>query len=143
MRTPPPLLLACGLNGAWRVALAGVVGASAATFALWLAAQAGAPRAPAALLAIGAAAGAWRWLPRAASALAWDGRQWHLRDPAGPVGDLALMLDLGRWLLLCHRAPAGPAAWLPLTLPADAAAAARIRATLWQARPAAQRPGKG
>ena len=135
MRAPPPVEFRSALDGAWRVALALLVGAAVAVPLAWglpyLAAHGGslAPNAGvealgrpsvqgglALLLAAVATAAFWLAGARAARSertLRWDGEDWVLAgDAAGRTarrGDAALMLDLGDWMLVRFTTPrSGP-----------------------------------
>jgi hypothetical protein len=57
---------------------------------------------------------AWRCAPHDRGRLAWDGARWLLD---GQPGQLQVMLDLGRWMLLAFRAADAPGRprWLPVS----------------------------
>jgi len=146
MRAPPPVEFGSASSGGWRVALSLLVGASAGVPSAWalpyLAAGGSASGLVAPGLAAAAAAAFWRAWPRLCGdprTLRWDGQDWVLAQPGVPDrrGDAALMLDLGRWMLVRFRpADAGrrAAAWLPLTAGADAGRWAALRGALWNWR---------
>jgi len=160
MRAPPPVELRGALAPAWRGALSLLVGSAGAVALAWawprlLGERASlesthwlaAPQAQAGLAVCAgllAAFGCWRSLRAAAVSertLRWDGQDWSLcsdhpaRQERG--GAVALMLDLGPWLLLRFTpryATDGRAAWLALAMPADRARWAALRAAVWNWR---------
>ena len=166
MRAPPPVDYPSALAGTWRTLLSLAVGASLASLVAWvlpyLAAHWGS-RHPDALvdllsdpvveaglaLALGAGVAFCFWLARQRDAasertLRWDGQHWVLLDPdAGQPelrGDVALMHDLGPWMLVRFLPTAagvgglGGGLWLPLTLAGDLARWAALRGALWNWR---------
>jgi hypothetical protein len=166
MRAPPPVEYPSALGRAWRTLLSLLVGASLASLVAWILPYVAAhwgSRQPDPLLgaladpvveaqlALAAAAViaacAWlAWKSAAASELTlrWDGQDWVLAgDPDDRLdqrGDVALMLDLGPWMLVrflpyaASGAGFGAGAWLPLTLAGDLARWAALRGALWNWR---------
>jgi hypothetical protein len=159
MRAPPPVEYRSTPGRAWRGALSLLVGAAVAVPIAWalpyVASQAGS-REPGVVLAalaqpalqatlalgFGLAAGAafWLWHRRAPGGehtLRWDGQDWVLAgDRLDRRGDVALMLDLGPWMLVRFLpfGGGGSSAWLPLTLGRDVARWAALRGALWNWR---------
>jgi len=84
-----------------------------------------------------------RALSAPALRLGWDGGAWRLCPPGGegPSGQVALMLDLGRWMLVrftpesAGRQAWRGAAWLPLSRRDAAAAWPALRVALHAAQP--------
>jgi hypothetical protein len=91
---------------------------AAAAFAAWLVLMLGEidPRAAAAVAAALALPPAW-WLTRPQPALLnWDGARW---TADGEPGEVDVMLDFGRWMLLrfrpsAHGGTGGRVRWLPV-----------------------------
>jgi hypothetical protein len=109
--------------GAWRVGVGLLAGLGTLTVVAWLGGRE--PPAERALLIGGLLAALGLVLLGislarvAPTTLRWDGIAWHLGSPSGKplVGELAVMIDLGAWMLLRFRPEArGPvrAAWLPV-----------------------------
>jgi hypothetical protein len=125
MRVAPPVQALSCSGGRWRPFQQVLVALSLAVAVAWAGAQLGAEGAvlAGAALALGLAAawGAGRWLVTPSRWLAWDGASWQLQ-PEGQTGQVALMIDLGDWMLV--RFSPG-AHWLPLSR--------RDAATDWQA----------
>jgi hypothetical protein len=118
MRAPPSVAVDLPGSRRWAVAvvLLGALAAGAVCAAVlphfgWDSAFTGA--AVGAAAGIGAAA-ARRWAPHDRGRLCWDGAQWQFD---GQPGELQVMLDLGRWMLLAFRAAAQPRRryWLPVS----------------------------
>jgi hypothetical protein len=111
-----------------------------------------APVLPSLLLAAVAALIARRVLVAPARLFAWDGSVWRLGPPQGQLGgdgqtgQVALMLDLGPWMLLRFRpaAAAGTrwprASWIALARSDGAAAWPALRVALHAAQP--DQPGQ-
>ena len=120
MRQPPPVAVTCSGGGCWRVAQAALLAAAAAAATAWAWLQLRGPLLPAGLAAVAVAllAGVARWrsTPPRALQLRWDGQAWSVD---GQPGDVDVMLDLQRWMLLRYRPRLGRTRWLPL---GDAAA---------------------
>ena len=109
MRPAPPLALQCSPSRAWRLSCTAVGTASGLALAAWVAGHLEWPLAAllaalAATAAGGAALGRFVAGPRVGAHLAWDGQRWWVD---GVPGDLQLMLDLDRWLLLLRHRPHG------------------------------------
>ncbi len=135
MRAAPPLSVRCHGGWPWRALRVGLPTLAAAVVALWLGqwleqsdealrlnaslmplwGTYGLAVAPVVVaLAAGAlaAALAWPMTRPQPTELAWDGQHWRV---GGPAGRLAVMIDLGPWLLLRwwpEPGAAGPARWL-------------------------------
>ena len=127
MRASPPVDVALTRFGVWRAAMALVGTASAAsTLAWWLSHEAPARAAVAApsLITLAVTMVLTAWLMRMPPLhLCWDGVAWHLASTApgalpAVTGDIAVVADLGAWMLLRFDASAGqarpPARWLAL-----------------------------
>jgi len=157
MRAPPPVEFTSTSSRAGRAALAAFVGLVAAVLVAWALPHAVAqwgdpPRASALLqggmvLAVAIMTTGAFWLERRRSdvgerTLRWDGQDWILvaADGMPRRGDATLMLDLGPWMLVRFQpaapAGAGAAAWLGLTIGADASRWAALRGALWNWRAA-------
>jgi len=154
------------LSRTWRSLLSLLVGASLASLVAWALPYVGAHEAAgqlgavfgmladpvveaALVLAVGGVACVFVWLTRKSGVtsertLRWDGQDWVLADRSGCLpdqrGDVALMLDLGPWMLVRFM-PDGArglglraGTWLPLTLAGDAARWAALRGALWNWR---------
>jgi hypothetical protein len=105
MRPAPALAVHCAPSRAWRIACAALGAAAAAALSAWacghLESSAGVTGlAAAAASALGAAFGLRVAGPRVATELRWDGARWHV---GGVAGEVQLMLDFGRWLLLMRQ----------------------------------------
>jgi hypothetical protein len=125
MRVAPPVQASSCGAGPWRLFQQALVALSTAVATGWAGAQLGVEGAAltGVVLAIGLAVAWWagrRWVTPSRR-LAWDGAAWQLQ-PEGLTGQVALMIDLGDWMLL--RFSPG-ARWLPLSR--------RDAATDWQA----------
>ncbi len=83
--------------------------------------------------AAGAALIAWRRGRPRPRVLQWDGSRWCLD---GVEGQVAVMWDLGGWLLLRHRPAAGATSWLPLPAAEVGAGWHGLRAALFAGRAA-------
>lgn len=147
MRAAPPLALRCAPSRAWRAAAVLIGAAAGAAFAAWLAGHLElALPAAAVSIACGVAAGCAAGLAGAGPArpvdVAWDGQRWQVD---GAAGDLQVMLDLDRWLLLLRHHPvAGGGAgvgggnrWLAISFPRGAEAHRALRAALYSSPPEA------
>lgn len=107
---PPPLALQCAPSRAWRNAGASLCAAALAALALWAAGHLGLTAFAAGVGAAAAAAGgAILGLhlagPMRTALIRWDGQGWEVD---GVCGDLQVMLDLGRGLLLLRLLPIDP-----------------------------------
>ena len=105
----------CDGSLAWRLLHVVLAAAAAASLTAWavLHGDAGAPAAGASSAAAALLAGvcAWYTTRSAPAGLGWDGQRWTLD---GVHGQVDVMIDLGPWMLLRYRPPAGAARWLPL-----------------------------
>ena len=126
MRPSPSFQVALRRFGIWRGVVAALAALGCVAMFMWLLGRD--PRVPleAASVALGALAtvGLAVSLGRVDAAdLRWDGRCWHLNQPAAPQGEpvpgnLQVAMDLGPWMLLRFMAiaPASGArvVWLPV-----------------------------
>jgi hypothetical protein len=146
MRVAPPVqALSCSAGPWWSIQLALYASSAAVAFG-WTAATLWEPGAGA--LAAGLLAGLVGWwiarraLPVHSTPLAWDGTTWQLQPPSADArcGQVALMLDLGDWMLV-RFSPAGAGrladVWLPLSRRDTAAAWPALRVALHAPQPAA------
>lgn len=133
MRAAPPVQMACGRGGRWRHAVGVLAATAALALGLWVTGWLG--RSPGVvglvvvLAVVAGVAVSWQlgglddpgWL-------IWDGRAWTLQ---GQPGQVAVMIDLGSWLLLRFRVQ-GDAGWrwLPLHVRDCGAPAHLCRAAL-------------
>ena len=133
MRGAPPVQMACGRDARWHAAECGVAALAAACLGYGLSRQLnltpGLPLPAAAALALAAPVAWWRWVDRRPrSMLVWDGTAWSLD---GKPGDVELMADLGRWMLLRFSDHEGARPWwLPMDLRRFGAAAHLCRAVI-------------
>jgi hypothetical protein len=171
MRAPSPVEYVGAHCRAWQGVLSLLVGASVAVPVAWgwpylvewaghvsafpvLATLANTAIQGAFAVSIGFAACAAFWSSRRSTAasgharersLRWDGQDWVLPGRAGSRldqrGDVALVLDLGPWMLVHfvpradESTPSGArGTWLPLTLSSDGARWASLRDALWNWR---------
>jgi hypothetical protein len=119
MRSAPAVSVVCAGGRPWRALHALPVGAAAAALVAWALAALELPTWPAIVVGALAAAAVWRFMPQSLHRLEWDGQRWHAD---GTPGRLAVMLDLGSWLLLRLQPDADPTAvprpsgtlWLPV-----------------------------
>ena len=133
MRAAPPVQMACGRDGRWRYAVGVLVAATAVGLGHWASGWLG--RSPevlvvATLLAAMAGVGvAWGLGGMADPGwLVWDGRAWALQ---GQPGQVAVMIDLGSWMLLRFRTQGSTGwRWLPLSVRTCGAPAHLCRAAL-------------
>jgi hypothetical protein len=133
MRAAPPVQMACGRGGRWRHA----VGVLAATAALglgfwaigWLGRSPEALQVVLLLAVVSGVAVTWQLGSLAdPGLLVWDGRSWSLQ---GQPGQVAVMIDLGTWLLLRFQGQGEPGSrWLPLDVRDCGAPAHLCRAAL-------------
>jgi len=129
MRAAPPVSAHCNAGAFWPAVHGGLAALSSSVLAFWGCAMlewSGAG-AVALALAVGLGCGAVAALatPRREVALSWDGEVWRAD---GRVGELEVMLDLGRRMLLRLRTPGeGLPRWLA------AASAATEGAQAWHA----------
>jgi hypothetical protein len=104
--------VSCSGGGRWRAAQVLLAALAAATFAAWVALLLDQFAPPAALAAGGVAAAlAWRLSRPRPVLLRWDGQRWTVD---GTPAEVAVMLDLGNWLLLRCRPEGGRPRWLPV-----------------------------
>jgi hypothetical protein len=99
---------------AWRVLQAVLPTLAAGVFAYWLLRLFDSASWPAAALAGAAGLLAWRGTAGQGAMLVWDGQHW---TADGVPGQLAVMMDLGPWMLL-HLRPdaAGSSRWLAVAV---------------------------
>jgi len=147
MRVAPAVQAPSRSAGAWLHIQLALYALSAAVATWWVGAQllgASAWLASGSLLCgLAAALAARLALPATAWRLSWVGGSWRLQAPDREelVGRVAVMLDLGAWMLV--RFAAQPAArygrgavWLPLSRNADATAWPALRVALYAPQPA-------
>jgi hypothetical protein len=131
VRNAPPVSVCCA-GTVWIHVQAALNALAAAVAGTWLAQHAGVSGLPLALLAGAEAAAVFAltlWAGRGpVRRLAWDGNAWTLD---GDEVDAAVMLDLGRWLLLRLRRAAGGSDWLAVTASECGAAFHGLRAALY------------
>jgi hypothetical protein len=143
MRAAPPVQMACDDDGLWQAFGRSLAALAMATAVAWIAAHAGqSPLVTGLAAAVGAASALLATANPGRLArprqLRWDGRSWAL-DGAG--GQVAVMLDLGGWLLLRFDADSASAPhWLPLD-PAACGAPAQLARAAVHAHAGARRPG--
>ena len=101
MHPAPPVRVTLGRSAAWIASTAMLGGASAASLVAWLLMPDGTLAAGWGALAAGlfgaSAAGVQAWRGQTPAVLSWDGSGWRW---AGSEGDLRVMIDLDRWMLL-------------------------------------------
>ena len=131
MRGAPPVQVACGQDARWHWFIRGLHGLAAASLAWWLATLSGL-RLPLLGVVIGLAAMLALLMPPAkpqsgaAPSLTWDGQQWLWQ---GEPADVAVMVDLDRWLLLRVATGLG-GHWVPLSFAAGDPVGPLFRAAL-------------
>ena len=121
MRGAPPVQLACGPDAPWRWFGQALVAVALGTVAGWAALLREADAA-ALWLAVAAAGGlGWTFVAalsarfaasEAHPVLAWDGQRWTFQ---GRPGEVSVMLDFNRWVLLRVRSSTGHR-WVAITL---------------------------
>lgn len=116
----PGFVIELGTDRSWRRLVRGTHALALAALAAWLVAhgRAGSLGLAHALAAVAVllpvvAAGTRRQPPPARLQAGSTPGTWRL--DGGPDGRVDVAVDLGDWMLLRHRAPAGRAAWLPLS----------------------------
>jgi hypothetical protein len=128
VRSAPAVSVRCTGGPAWHLAQALLPAVAAAALAAWMLGHAGVTLAPAGLIGLAVAAVAWRLTPRRAVQLAWDGQTW---SADGQPVRLAVMLDIGGWLLLRLQPGRGPHAWQPLSAAEAGPALHALRCALY------------
>ena len=147
MRAAPPLELNVTCYGAWRIGLALLVATAWAALAAWWWSMPE-PRQGwiDAIAALGAVAPLWAAVSLrnpGPLAIGWDRERWQLDrgDPATQVGDLAVAIDLGRWMLLRFTPDVGQSgrrtAWIPVQRRGHEAQWHALRCALFAPRPPA------
>ena len=153
MRAAPPVRVQSDGVGLWRGVQWALYAMAACVVAYWAAAHLLGPDAR--LAAASVLAGLlWSVLvgrrpPEPPRHLAWDGQVWSLsrQAPEPLAGRVAVMLDLGNWMLLRFdsQQPARPRwrsqIWLPLKQSDAGAAWPAVRAALFAAHPDAEPTG--
>lgn len=139
MRAAPPVSVRCTGGRVWPGLMVAAPSAAAAVLVLWAAGHAAFTpwmALPAALLA--AMWAGWR-RPALAAQLCWDGQTWQVN---GQVGAMAVMIDVGPWLLLrlTPSAPQRPM-WVPVAAVEPPAARHALRAALYCRSSSAAKPG--
>ncbi|MDE2082629.1 MAG: hypothetical protein KGI90_14860 [Burkholderiales bacterium] len=137
MHAAPPVSVQCDGGAGWRVLQTALP--ALAAFALGCLAAGWAGLAPMPTLGSGLAASlvlaviAWRQAAPRPVRLAWDGQAW---SADGDVGALAVMLDLGPWLLLrLDPKGGGRRRWIALAAHEAGAALQVLRAALYSRAP--------
>lgn len=136
MRSAPPVSVTCDGGPAWAGCQAVVQVLASAALAAWLAAWADLSPVAAAGVVFAAAATAgllaWQRPKPQPMPLAWDGACWGAGMPV-VIGQVEVMIDLGRWLLLRFRPDevAAPVRWLAVSAPAAGAALHGLRVALY------------
>jgi hypothetical protein len=142
VRQAPPIALTLSGAGAWRVAQVALPTLSAAVVAVWLVAWTPLLAGPLWSSAVAASASmlvavaAWFGSAPKSVHLIWTGEHWAAD---GSPGEVDLMLDLGPWLLLRFRPPAGRSRWLPVPRREAGAAEQGLRAALYARGAAVER----
>ncbi len=142
MRPPPMLTLRCRPSRAWRVLCAALGAAAGASLAAWVAGHLHwLPLETQVAVITGALVGVLSGLGGAGAMrpvrLHWDGQAWHLDDLRG---DLRVMLDLDRWLLLRLRAEGARATrWVALSRAQRSGEWRALRTALYSRPPVATR----
>ncbi len=141
MRTAPPVSVHCTGGLLWRGFQTALAALAASVFAVWILAHwQWHPWLVAWLVCDGVALAAW-WAWRVAhqssTALAFDGQVWTVN---GNPSTLAVMVDLGPWLLLRPRADAASAApsntrWVAVSAADAGPAMHALRAALYARQP--------
>ncbi|MBL8344019.1 MAG: hypothetical protein JNN03_01110 [Rubrivivax sp.] len=119
MRPAPPLALQCAPSRAWRLACAFIGASAGGAITAWVAGHLEWAL-PAFLVFSGAAIAGGAWFGRRIAGplrqveVRWDGRDWQLD---GSTGELRVMLDFDRWLLLLRHQPKarGRVRWVALS----------------------------
>lgn len=137
MHPARPVRVTLGRSVAWIVSSAVLGGASAASLVAWLLGRDGAPVAAWVVLvsaAVAAAvAGAQAWHRQAPAVLHWDGTGWQW---AGNDGNLRVMIDLDRWMLLLVERPTKGRCWIAASRGAAEGSWPALRAALYSRHPA-------
>ena len=137
MHPAPPVRVTLGRSRAWLAFAAVGGGAAAASLTAWLLmrAQASAPGwgALAAGLLGAVAAWVWAWRGQAPGVLSWGGGCWQW---AGRTGDLRVMIDLDRWMLLRLDVLPKGRRWVVASRRAAEGSWPALRAALYSRRPA-------
>ncbi len=132
MRHAPPVGVSLSGGGAWRVGRTLLAALAAAVFAAWAGLHLGVPpwqaAAGAGVTALLCGALAWRAARPQTVLLRWDGAAWSADAVSGEVD---VMLDLQRWLLLRFRPTQGGPRWLPVPGAEAGAAWHALRAALY------------
>ena len=142
MHPAPPVRVTLGRSAIWIASNAVLGGASAASLVAWLVMQDGTLATAWAVLvaaAVGAAAaGARAWRSQAPAALSWDGNGWQW---AGNDGDVRVMIDLDRWMLLRVKRSAQGHCWIAASRRAAEGPWPALRAALHSRGPASPLSG--
>jgi hypothetical protein len=109
MRPAPPLALQCAPSRAWRIGCGFIGATAAAAVSVWMAGHLEwALPALIVLVCAAAACGVVLGLRIAGPShhveVRWDGRDWRVD---GRIGEVRVMLDLDRWMLLLRHRPEG------------------------------------
>ncbi len=151
MRAAPALQVSVDGRAASRWLVVALAALSAAAVVWWLGSRLDSPVGSTTIalcVAAAFAAGlAWRVAGQPAQTLRFDGQGWQLSSPAargmqGPSGDLAVVIDLGTWMLLRFDAPARDGhgsrrRWLPVGRRGLEAQWHALRCAVYSPRPGA------
>jgi len=133
----PPVRVTLGRSVVWIASNAVLGGASVASLVAWLLMQNGTLATVWAVLvagAVGAAAAcAQAWRRQAPAVLSWDGTGWQW---AGDDGDVRVMIDLDRWMLLRVERLAKGRCWIAASRRAAEGPWSALRAALHSRQPA-------
>jgi hypothetical protein len=138
----PPVRVTLGRSAVWIASNAVLGGASAASLVAWPLMKDGTLAIAWAVIvagAVGAAfAGTQAWRRQARAELSWDGSGWQW---AGNDGDVRVMIDLDRWMLLRVERPAKGRCWVAASRRAAEGPWPALRAALHSRRPASPLTG--
>jgi hypothetical protein len=141
MRSAPAVSVVCRDGGIWRAATGLLHGWAIAAVLAWGLGWIGVrwtPLVVAAVVLAALAGASWSMRqPAALSSLAWDGQAWRLDEAA--VARVAVMIDLGGWMLLAIEPEDGARRWCALSAAATGPAWRALRSAVFAQRLAAPR----
>ena len=142
MRAAPPVSVRCTGGLAWSGLTVAAPAVAAAVVVLWAAGHAGfTPWLAVPAVSVVAALAAWRLPAKAPHGvqMSWDGQTWRVD---GLDGAMAVMIDLGPWLLLRLKpATQQRPVWIPVAAVEPRAAVHALRAALYCRSSMAAAPG--